>query len=153
VVVPLAFDKLIDICRSKSEKWPELDDWQLRKSPGSVVSHPALGDAEAFGHGVRAHQGLNGKFLRGWLCVGQHKFLNIGGGSHTGSALHGLGSNQWVGVDGKALPALGSGAKPFVDSANSIRLIEVFAVDQECVTDGLVPEDLAESQKVLWMGF
>jgi hypothetical protein len=63
VVIPLAFDKLIDICRSESEKWSELDDWQLRKSPGSVISHPTLGDAEASGNGVRAHKSLNGKFL------------------------------------------------------------------------------------------
>lgn len=87
MVVPLALNKFVDICRSKSEKWSELNDWQLRKSPGSVVSHPALGDAEAFCHGVRAHQGLNGKFLRGWLCVGQHKFLNSGRGSRTGLVL------------------------------------------------------------------
>jgi hypothetical protein len=65
VVVSLAFYKLVDIYRSKSKKWAELDNWQLWKSPGSVVAHPALRDAETFGYGVWTHQGLSGKFLRG----------------------------------------------------------------------------------------
>ena len=46
-----------------------------------------------------------------------------------------------------------SGTKPFVDATNSVRLIEIPAVDRERIANALVKEDLTQSQKILGMGF
>ena len=67
--------------------------------------------------------------------------------------MHGQSPIQHVGVDGKALAVSSSGAKPFVDAANSVRFIEVPAVDDERISNALVKKDFAQSQKILGMGF
>jgi hypothetical protein len=56
VIVALALDELIDISLPEPEERSQLDDGQLRKPPGGVIAHPALGNSEALCHGAWAQQ-------------------------------------------------------------------------------------------------